>query len=97
MDRTLYNQYPLVCTSIYSWYFTPSYGQCPSDSPYWLDRDVKKLGECIYQAFEDQNVGANFMWNFKTQIAPRWSYMDAYKLGWIPPVPTEPTSFSQTN
>ena len=36
---------------------TPNYGKCPSDSLHWKEDDIKKLGACILESF-NENVDA---------------------------------------
>ena len=61
---------------------SPKYGKCPSDSTYWKDKDIMQLGQCILEAF-NENVDAQFMWTFRTELEPRWEYSASYDKGWI--------------
>lgn len=60
-------------------------GKCPLDSPYFSDSDVKILGQCALSAFNDNDVKGQFMWNFRNELEPRWSYIQSYDAGWIKP------------
>ena len=61
---------------------TIEYGQCYTDSAFFSDADVKVLGDCISYIFDD-TVAGQFLWNFRTELEPRWSYIEAYDNGWI--------------
>merc|ERR1711871_493274 len=59
-----------------------SYGMCPIDQS-WDDKDLKTLALAKLFAFDYSNHG-QFFWNFRTEIEPRWSYLDAIARGWLP-------------
>jgi len=48
-------------------------GKCPIDSAFFGEDDVMALGQCALEAFDD-NVQAQFMWTFRNELEPRWSY-----------------------
>lgn len=83
-DRTVAEQGPFGWNDL----STPKYGKCPTDSLHFSDEEITKLGQCIYDAF-DANVGANFMWTFRNELEPKWSYPQAYDKGWIKPSPKD--------
>lgn len=31
----------------------------------------------------DDAVEGQFIWNFRTELEPRWSYIEAYDKGWL--------------
>lgn len=67
-----------------------SYGQCPVDQV-WNHSDLVLLGYAKLFAFDYSNHG-QFMWNFRTELEPRWSYLEATAAGWLPKGPfTEET------
>jgi glucan 1,3-beta-glucosidase len=71
---------------------TVQYGNCSSDSAYFSDADVNTLGHCALDAFNGL-VQAHFMWTFRNEIEPKWSYVQAYDKGWInPAAPAATTS-----
>ena len=55
---------------------------CYTDSDYFSQSDVKVLGDCVSKTFND-NVEGQFIWNFRTELEPRWSYIEAYDNGWL--------------
>jgi len=57
-------------------------GNCASDSLFFSESDVHTLAQCAINSY-NQNVQAQFLWNFQNQIEPRWSYFAAYDAGWI--------------
>lgn len=61
---------------------TISYGQCLTDSSFFSNDDVKTLGDCSSYIL-NQAVAGQFMWNFRTELEPRWSYIEAYDKGWL--------------
>jgi len=58
------------------------YGMCPIDSDKFSSDDLRKIGQCILEAY-NQNADAQIMWNFRTELEPRWSFIQAYDAGWI--------------
>jgi hypothetical protein len=58
------------------------YGMCYTDSAYFSDEDVQILGDCVSTIFND-NVDGQFLWNFRNELEPRWSYIEAYDMGWL--------------
>jgi len=62
-----------------------NYGQCSIDQV-WTDVDLKILGLAKLFAFDYANHG-QFMWNFRTEIEPRWSFIEATRIGWLPKGP----------
>ena len=63
---------------------TPLSGNCQSDSAYFSDEDVNTLGHCALDAFDNLTQG-HFLWTFRNEIEPKWSYVQAYDNGWINP------------
>lgn len=61
---------------------TIKYGQCYTDSDYFSEADVQKLGECTRFIFDD-TVQGQFLWNFRNELEAKWSYIEAYDKGWI--------------
>lgn len=61
---------------------TIRYGQCLTDSDHFGDADVKILGDCISYILND-TVEGQFLWNFRNELEPRWSYIEAYDNGWL--------------
>lgn len=59
------------------------YGKCPVDANIMTDEQVKELGVCTIEIFNEA-VTAQFMWNFRTQQEPKWDYIQAYDNGWLP-------------
>eukprot|EP01035_Chromulina_nebulosa_P023578 gene23578-30572_t len=62
---------------------TPMYGQCPIDASF--DDDdlaMKTIGTAQLQVFETSH--GQFFWNFRTELEPKWSYIEAVKRGWLP-------------
>lgn len=62
---------------------TPRNGLCPIDRP-WPDDDsvTRRLAHKKLSAFI--RISGHFFWNFKTELEPKWSYLDAVERGWIP-------------
>jgi glucan 1,3-beta-glucosidase len=70
-------------------------GKCPIDSAFYSDDDVNTLGKCA-TSIMDQYVAGQFMWTFRNELEPRWSYVQAYDAGWIKRGgPRESTEFLQ--
>lgn len=61
---------------------TIEYGQCYTDSAFFSDADVQVLGDCVSYIFND-TVDGQFLWNFRNELEPRWSYVEAYDKGWL--------------
>jgi len=57
-------------------------GMCPLDSAWFDDDAVNYIGQCAIEAFDD-NVAGHFLWTFRNELEPRWSYKLAYDAGWI--------------
>lgn len=57
-------------------------GMCPLDSAWFDDDAVNYIGQCALEAFDD-NVAGHFLWTFRNELEPRWSYKLAYDAGWI--------------
>jgi glucan 1,3-beta-glucosidase len=57
-------------------------GMCLTDSAYFSDADVKTLGDCTSYILNEE-VAGQFLWNFRTELEPRWSYVEAYDAGWL--------------
>ena len=41
-------------------------------------------GACAIDVF-DRYAEAHVMWNFRTELEPKWSYVESYDNGWIKP------------
>lgn len=63
-------------------YSTIKNGQCLLDSDYFDDTAVKTLGDCLSYILND-SVEGQFLWNFRNELEPRWSYLVAYDEGWL--------------
>jgi len=63
-------------------YSTITQGMCLTDSSTFSDDDVKTLGDCT-SSILDQTVSGQFLWNFRNELEPRWSYIEAYDNGWL--------------
>ena len=76
------------------------YGKCPIDDNSWSDSELHTLALSKLFAFDYSNHG-QFFWNFRTELEPRWSYLEATKNGWIPEGPftknTRSTFFKTCN
>ena len=62
-----------------------SYGQCPIDQP-WSDSNLSILALAKLFAF-DYNSHGQFMWNFRTELEAKWSFLQATANGWLPKGP----------
>ena len=80
MDRTAFMQGPFGIDLL----DVARYGMCPTDSDRWTEEDMMKNGQCALEVF-DNYVEAHFMWNFRTELEPKWSYWEYYDNGWIKP------------
>lgn len=70
-------------------------GKCPIDSAFYSDDEVNTLGKCS-TSIMDQYVAGQFLWTFRNELEPRWSYAEAYDAGWIKRGgPRESTEFLQ--
>ena len=58
------------------------YGKCPIDSTWFTSSNVQTLAECTREVF-DEHYGAQFMWNFRNELEVKWSYLEAYNIGWL--------------
>ena len=81
MDRTAYMQGPFGSNLL----DVAQYGMCPTDSDRWTDKDMLTNGQCVIKTF-DKYAEAHFMWNFRTELEPKWSYVDSYDKGWTKPI-----------
>ena len=61
---------------------TIRYGKCLTDSAHFGFDQIKKFAVCSREVF-DSTFNGQFFWNFRTELEPRWSYIDAYDMGWI--------------
>ena len=61
---------------------TPRYGMCATDSNNFNHADIQVLADCTLDTF-DALMDAQFIWNFRTEIEDRWSYINAYDNGWL--------------
>jgi len=60
------------------------YGTCPKDKLFPNEVDaVRDLSYAKLNVF-DRHTHGQFFWNFRTEFEPRWDYMRAVDLGWIP-------------
>jgi hypothetical protein len=57
-------------------------GMCPTDSSHFSNEDVMTLGQCGTYVMDDLVQGM-FMWTFRNELEPRWSYSESYAAGWI--------------
>ena len=57
-------------------------GKCPRDSTHYPEADVMTLGQCATYVMDDLVQGM-FMWTFRNELEPRWSYPESYDKGWI--------------
>ncbi|CAM9340291.1 unnamed protein product [Chrysoparadoxa australica] len=62
---------------------TPIYGMCPIDKS-WEDDNLtmSRLARAKVAAFEQ--TGGWFFWNFKTELEPKWSFIESVRRGWMP-------------
>jgi hypothetical protein len=58
------------------------YGKCATDSAFFSNDDVQRLGDCTRYIFDD-TVQGQFLWTFRNELEPKWDYIKAYDLGWI--------------
>ena len=58
------------------------YGKCATDGTFYPDTEVQRLADCVTYIFDDA-VEGQFIWNFRTELEPRWSYIEAYDKGWL--------------
>jgi glucan 1,3-beta-glucosidase len=62
---------------------SPDKGLCPVDKSWPHDDDMmKRLARAKLAAFELGNGW--IFWNFRTELEPKWSYLESVKRGWIP-------------
>lgn len=60
------------------------YGTCPRDKPFPDEFNVvRDLAHAKLNVF-DRHTHGQFFWNFRTEFEPRWDYLQAVELGWIP-------------
>ena len=73
-------------------------GMCPTDSNHFPEEDIMTLGQCATYVMDDLVQGM-FMWTFRNELEPRWSYVESYDKGWIKrtsfPPETDPEEFLQ--
>ena len=74
-------------------------GKCPRDSVHFTKEEVNTLGQCLTYIIDDL-VQGSFLWTFRNELEPRWSYPESYDAGWIkrtnfPPKDSEPMQFLQ--
>eukprot|EP00611_Tribonema_gayanum_P008578 TRINITY_DN1815_c0_g1_i4.p1 TRINITY_DN1815_c0_g1~~TRINITY_DN1815_c0_g1_i4.p1 ORF type:complete len:249 (+),score=27.31 TRINITY_DN1815_c0_g1_i4:731-1477(+) len=62
---------------------TPVYGQCPIDKT-WEDDNatMTRLARAKLAAFS--LTSGSFMWNFKTELEAKWSFLESTRRGWLP-------------
>jgi hypothetical protein len=65
-----------------STYSTIKSGMCLTDSNYFSHDDIKTLGDCTSFILNNA-VAGQFLWNFRTELEPRWSYVQAYDNHWL--------------
>lgn len=70
------------------------YGKCPSDSLHFSDDEVATLASCALDAF-DENIAGHFLWNFRNELEPRWSYVESYNAGWTDRSASKAATFLQ--
>merc|ERR1712127_64945 len=58
------------------------YGKCARDSTWFTHENVRELAECTRGTF-DEHMEGQFLWNFRNELEPKWSYIEAYDNGWI--------------
>ena len=80
MDRTVYMQGPYGSNFL----DVARYGMCPTDSDRWTDKEMMEHGQCVLEVF-NQYAEAHIMWNFRTELEPKWSYVESYDNGWTYP------------
>lgn len=49
---------------------------------WFSDSEVGQLAACAGEVF-DNNFEAQFLWNYRNELEPRWSYVEAFDKGWI--------------
>lgn len=92
MDRTAYMQGPYGSNFI----DVARYGKCPIDSDRWTDKDIIAHGQCVLEVF-NQYAEAHIMWNFRTELEPKWSYVESYDNGWTKPLSNQKQILSNAN
>lgn len=58
------------------------YGTCARDSTWFTHDNTLGLAQCTHESFT-KHVAGNFLWNFKNELEPKWSYIEAFNKGWI--------------
>jgi glucan 1,3-beta-glucosidase len=62
----------------------PQFGQCPVGVE-WGDRNNEYMTTLTMKSLNSFNSGHGwFFWNFRTEMEPRWSFIQAYYNGWFP-------------
>jgi len=57
-------------------------GKCPRDSARYTPEEVQTLGDCVMTIFND-TIQGHFMWTWKNELEPKWSYQWAWSNGWV--------------
>jgi len=57
---------------------------CPIDSAKFSHEELYQIGQCVLEAY-NSTLGGQFIWTFRNELEPRWSYLQAYDFGWIKP------------
>ena len=90
MDRKAFMQSPFGSNLL----DVARYGMCPTDSDRWTDKDMWYNGQCALKVF-DKYAEAHFMWNFRTELEPKWSYVESYDNDWTKPVKYDDETLDQ--
>lgn len=62
----------------------PQFGQCPVGVE-WGDKNNEYMTTLTMKSLNSFNSGHGwFFWNFRTEMEPRWSFIQAYYNGWFP-------------
>ena len=81
LDRTAYMQGPFGSNKL----DVAQYGKCPTDSDRWSNDEITTNGQCAIKTF-DKYAEAQLMWNFRTELEAKWSYIESYDNGWTVPI-----------
>jgi hypothetical protein len=57
-------------------------GTCWDDSELWSFEEVQQLAECTLNTFNSK-IDAQFLWTARNEIEDKWSYINAWDLGWL--------------
>ncbi|EOD13056.1 hypothetical protein EMIHUDRAFT_445914 [Emiliania huxleyi CCMP1516] len=61
----------------------PMFGKCPVGMP-WGTQENETMSRLANRYFKSFSAGHGwFFWNFRTELEPRWSYLEAWRLGWF--------------